>query len=42
MRPKIKSSIDFLEAASESAIITSIDKGVDGLNGYTGTRIVAG
>jgi carbamate kinase len=41
MRPKIKSSIDFLEAGGESAIITSIDKAVDGLNEYAGTRIVA-
>ncbi len=40
MGPKIKSSIDFLEAGGESAIITSIDKAVDGLNGCAGTRIV--
>jgi carbamate kinase len=40
MGPKIKSSINFLESGGEMAIITSIENGIDALNGTAGTRIV--
>ena len=40
MGPKVKSSIDFLEAGGDMAIITSIENGIDALNGTAGTRIV--
>lgn len=40
MRPKIKSSINFLECGGEIAIITSIENAIGALNGTAGTRIV--
>jgi carbamate kinase len=39
MGPKIRSSIDFLESGGEVAIITSVEKVTDALNGIAGTRI---
>jgi carbamate kinase len=39
MGPKVKACIRFLECNGEQAIITSLDKAVDALNGKTGTRI---
>jgi carbamate kinase len=41
MGPKIKSSIDFLESGGEVAIITSVGRAIDALNGIAGTRISA-
>jgi len=40
MGPKVKACIRFLEAGGQKAIITSLDKAVDALDGKTGTRIV--
>jgi carbamate kinase len=40
MEPKIRSSINFLESGGDMAIITSIDKAIDALNGTAGSRIV--
>ena len=40
MGPKIDSSLDFIEHGGECAIITSIDRAMDALNGNAGTRIV--
>ena len=40
MGPKIKSCIEFLECGGEAAIITSINKAIDALQGKAGTRIV--
>lgn len=39
MGPKVKACIRFLEWGGERAIITSLDKAVDALEGRTGTRI---
>jgi carbamate kinase len=40
MGPKMKSSINFVESGGDMAIITSIENGVEALNGTAGTRIV--
>jgi carbamate kinase len=40
MGPKVKACIRFLEWGGKRAIITSLDKAVDALEGKTGTRIV--
>ncbi|MBC7262994.1 MAG: carbamate kinase [Chloroflexi bacterium] len=40
MGPKVKACIRFLEWGGETAIITSLDKAIDALEGRTGTRIV--
>jgi carbamate kinase len=40
MGPKVKACIRFLEWGGKTAIITSLDKAVDALDGKTGTRIV--
>ncbi|MEG0181334.1 MAG: carbamate kinase, partial [Peptostreptococcaceae bacterium] len=41
MLPKIEACIDFVESKKEAkAIITSLEKAKDALNGYTGTCIV--
>jgi carbamate kinase len=40
MGPKVKACIRFLEWGGKRAIITSLDKAVDALDGKTGTRIV--
>lgn len=40
MGPKIKACIRFLEWGGKEAIVTSLDKAVDALEGRTGTRIV--
>jgi carbamate kinase len=39
MEPKIKACIRFLESGGEKAIITSLDKAVEALEGKTGTLI---
>lgn len=38
MEPKVKACIRFLKAGGEKAIITSLDKAVDALEGETGTH----
>lgn len=40
MGPKVKAAIRFVERAGKEAIITSLDKVIDALEGRTGTRIV--
>lgn len=40
MGPKVKACIRFLKWGGKTAIITSLDKAVDALDGKTGTRIV--
>jgi len=40
MGPKVRACIRFLEWGGQKAIITSLDKAVDALQGKTGTRIV--
>ncbi|MEM3486269.1 MAG: hypothetical protein QXI12_11685, partial [Candidatus Methanomethyliaceae archaeon] len=40
MGPKVKACIRFLEWGGKEAIITSLDKAVDALEGRTGTHIV--
>jgi len=40
MGPKVKACIRFLEWGGERAIITSLDKAIDALEGRTGTHIV--
>jgi carbamate kinase len=40
MGPKIKACIRFLEWGGKEAIVTSLDKAVDALEGKTGTRIM--
>lgn len=40
MGPKVKACIRFLEWGGEKAIITSLDKAIDALDGKTGTEIV--
>lgn len=39
MGPKVQAGINFAERTKHPAIITSLDKAVDALNGLTGTRI---
>jgi carbamate kinase len=39
MEPKVKACIQFLESGGEKAIITSLDKAVEALEGKTGTLI---
>jgi len=39
MEPKVRAAIRFIEAGGERAIITSLDKAVDALEGRAGTRI---
>jgi carbamate kinase len=41
MGPKIEAALGFVERGGERAIITSLDKAVDALNGKTGTHIVS-
>ena len=41
MGPKIEACIRFVKAGGERAIITSLDKAVEALNGDTGTHIIA-
>lgn len=40
MGPKMEAALSFVEAGGERAIITSLDKAVDALDGKTGTHIV--
>lgn len=40
MGPKIEAALGFVEKGGDHAIITSLDKAVDALNGNTGTHIV--
>ncbi|MEJ2745648.1 MAG: carbamate kinase, partial [bacterium] len=40
MGPKVLACIRFVEWGGQCAIITSLDKAVDALNGKAGTRIV--
>jgi len=40
MGPKVKACVRFLESGGERAIITSLDRAVDALEGNTGTHIV--
>lgn len=42
MGPKVLAAIRFVERTGKIAIITSLDKAVDALDGKTGTRIVPG
>jgi carbamate kinase len=39
MGPKIQAVVNFLESGGEKAIITSIDKIIDALEGKAGTQI---
>ncbi|UCC76540.1 MAG: carbamate kinase, partial [Anaerolineales bacterium] len=39
MGPKVKACIRFLEWGGKRAIITSLDKALEALDGKTGTRI---
>jgi len=41
MGPKVKACIRFMEWGGKTAIITSLDRALDALDGRTGTRIVA-
>lgn len=41
MGPKIEAAVQFLEAGGREAVITSLERVVDALQGRTGTRIVA-
>ncbi|MEM3537095.1 MAG: carbamate kinase, partial [Candidatus Korarchaeum sp.] len=40
MGPKVLAAIRFVERTGKIAIITSLDKAVEALDGKTGTRIV--
>jgi carbamate kinase len=40
MKPKVEACVDFLESGGRVAIITSLEKAVEGLEGRTGTYIV--
>jgi carbamate kinase len=42
MEPKVRASIRFIEAGGERAIITSLDRAIDALEGRAGTTISAG
>ena len=42
MGPKVKACIRFIEWGGQEAIITSLDKAVDAIEGKTGTHIVMG
>jgi len=42
MGPKVKACIRFLEWGGKRAVITSLDKAIDALEGKTGTEIVKG
>lgn len=42
MGPKVKACIRFLEWSGKRAVITSLDKAIDALDGKTGTEIVKG
>jgi carbamate kinase len=42
MGPKVRACVRFIEAGGKRAIITSLDKILDGLDGKTGTEIVKG
>jgi len=42
MEPKVRAAIRFVEAGGEKAIITSLDRAVDALEGRAGTTIVKG
>ncbi len=42
MGPKVKACVRFLEWGGERAVITSLDKAIDALEGKTGTEIVKG
>jgi carbamate kinase len=40
MKPKIEACISFIESGGGKAIITSMEKALDGLEGITGTRVI--
>ena len=40
MGPKVEAALGFVERGGERAIITSLEKAVDALEGKTGTHIV--
>jgi carbamate kinase len=42
MGPKVRACVRFIEAGGQRAVITSLDKVLDGLDGKTGTEIVKG
>ena len=43
MLPKVEACIDFLQHShNKKAIITSLEKAIDAINGKTGTTIVEG
>ena len=42
MGPKVRACVRFVEAGGQRAVITSLDKILDGLDGKTGTEIVKG
>lgn len=42
MEPKVRAAIRFVEAGGEKAVITSLDKAVDALEGRAGTTIIRG
>jgi carbamate kinase len=42
MGPKIEAALGFVQDGGEYAIITSLDKAIDALNGKTGTKITPG
>ena len=42
MEPKVRAAIRFVEAGGEKAIITSLDRAVDALEGLAGTTIIKG
>jgi carbamate kinase len=39
MEPKVRAAIRFIESGGERAIITSLDKATDALDGKAGTTI---
>jgi carbamate kinase len=41
MGPKIQAAIQFLRTGGRTAVITSLERGADALEGRAGTRIVA-
>jgi len=42
MEPKVRAAIRFIEAGGQKAIITSLDKAFDALEGKAGTTITKG
>ena len=41
MKPKVEACLEFVKKANRIAIITSIDKAIEALNGKAGTRIIS-